>query len=95
MVATLRRRIFSKLGWLAALTTLAATAPLGWPKDASGPVQHYGYSGQEQMLACIQQAFGKYAAAFPHTILYGSPPIDLHNMEIVNGSWAGGPAFGR
>src|ERR1700675_617776 len=81
----MRRRVLNNLSRLPAV--LAAALLHAWAGTGSGAIKHYGYSGQDKMLACIQQVFGKYAAAWPHTVLYGSPPLDLHNMEIVNGYW--------
>lgn len=53
----------------------------------ASPVKHYGYSGQDRMPECIHGVFGKYAAAFPGTVLYGHPPVDDSTMKVVNGYW--------
>lgn len=51
-------------------------------------VKHYGYSGQDKLLQCVQRVLGKYAAAFPNTVLYGhSPIIRRLPPKVVNGHW--------
>ena len=81
----MRQKICNKiLGLLLTPTFLPLAAQSLQPVPE---VKHYGYSGADKMLACIQQTFGKYAAEFPHTVLYGSPPRDTEGMRIVNGHW--------
>jgi hypothetical protein len=74
-------------GWLI-VTLLAAGHAAGQPAGDQPEVKHYGYSGQDKMLACIQKVFGKYAAAWPHTVLYGhAPTIRRLPPKIVSGHW--------
>lgn len=71
-----------------ALHTLTLAPLLAQSSAASAPVKHYGYSGQDKMLECIERVFGKYAAGFPGTVLYGNLPITIGRPpRVVNGHW--------
>jgi hypothetical protein len=63
------------------------TPVLGQSLSAPAPVKHYGYSGQDKMLECIQRVFGRYAAGLRGTVLFGHPPIDDSTMKVVDGRW--------
>jgi hypothetical protein len=68
--------------------SLALAPLLAQSGAASPPVKHYGYSGQDKMLECMQRVFGKYAAGFPHTVLYGNLPVIVGRPpRIVDGHW--------
>jgi len=76
--------------WLCFLAVHAlALAPLlAQSNAASAPVKHYGYSGQDKVLECMQRVFGKYAAGFPGTVLYGHLPITVGRPpRVVDGHW--------
>jgi hypothetical protein len=67
---------------------LTLAPSLAQSRTAPAPVKHYGYSGQDKMLECIQRVFGKYAAAFSNTVLYGYPSfIQGRPPQVVNGHW--------
>src|SRR5215469_7453745 len=73
---------------IALFLALVEAPLLAQSTGASSPVQHYGYSGQDKMLECIQRVFGKYSAGFPHTVLYGNLPITIGRPpRIVDGHW--------
>jgi hypothetical protein len=71
-----------------AVHVLALAPVLAQSGSSLAPVKHAGYSGQDKMLECIQQVFGKYAAGFPSTVLYGNPSIIVGRPpRVVNGRW--------
>ena len=71
-----------------ALHALTLAPLLAQSSTASAPVKHYGYSGQDKMLECIERVFGKYAAGFPGTVRYGNLPITVGRPpRVVNGHW--------
>jgi len=71
-----------------AVHALALAPLLAQSSGASAPVKHYSYSGQDKMLECMQRVFGKYAAGFPHTVLYGLLPITIGRPpRVVDGHW--------
>jgi len=71
-----------------AIHALALGPLLAQAGGSPAPVKHYGYSGQDKMLECMRQVFGKYAAGFPGTVLYGHPSTLIGRPpRVVNGRW--------
>jgi len=84
----MRRRACNNLLSFLAVHALALAPLLAQSSGASAPVKHYGYSGQDKMLECMQRVFGKYAAAFPNTVRYGNNPTTIGRPpRIVDGHW--------
>jgi tetratricopeptide repeat protein len=84
----MRRRACHHLLCFLAVYVLTLGPLLAQSGAAAAPVKHYGYSGQDKMLECIQGVFGKYVAAFPHTVLYGYPSfVQGRPPQVVNGHW--------
>jgi hypothetical protein len=84
----MRRRACNNLLCLLAVPALALAPGLAQSGGAPAPVKHYGYSGQDKMLECMHQVLGKYAAAFPQTVLYGNLSIVVGRPpRVVNGHW--------
>jgi hypothetical protein len=84
----MRRGACNHLLCFLAVHFLALGQSLAQSSGFPAPVSHYGYSGQDKMLECIQRVFGKYAAAFPNTVLHGHPSIITGRPpRVVNGHW--------
>src|SRR5208283_705 len=85
----MRRRTCDRtLRFLAVYAMTFSALLLAQSSGAYVPVKHYGYSGQDKMLECMQQVFGKYAAGFPGTVLYGYIPIITGRPpRVVDGRW--------
>ncbi len=82
------REVCHRLLRFLAFHTLALAPLFAQSGGASAPVKHYGYSGQDKMLECIQRVFGKYAAGFPNTVRYGNLPTTIGRPpQVVNGHW--------
>src|SRR5579863_2385679 len=84
----MRRRAANNLLRLLAVHILMLAPLLAQTGGSPVPVKHYGYSGQDKMLECMQRVFGKYAAGFPITVLYGHPSTTVERPpRVVNGRW--------
>lgn len=73
--------------WL--IVSLLAAGPAAGQSASDRPeLKHYGYSGQDKLLDCMQKVFGKYAASFPDTVLYGYPStVRDRPPQVVDGHW--------
>jgi hypothetical protein len=86
----MRRGVCDNLLFFLAVNAMAvASSPLlAQSVTPAVPVKHYGYSGQDKMLECMQRVFGKHAAAFPSTVRYGELPFNRSRPpQIVKGHW--------
>lgn len=84
----MRRRACNEWLCLLAVHALVLASLLAQSSGVSAPVKHYGHSGQDKMLECMQRVFGKYAAGFPGAVRYGNLPTTIGRpARVVDGHW--------